>query len=170
LANIIESISGMPLDIFLDKNIFIPYGMKSTGLYKEHSSILGHAQGSYRRNNETMWMPDFNFKNFWGSGNGYSTSNDLFKYMINVKKYLNPKYSKQLIQHSGYYLGYRTLLKSIPELGITIVILSNNGNFNPEIILNSTLNYIIDEISSRDLKKSDTSLQANTQQKDFIEK
>ncbi len=157
LANIIESISGMPLDIFLDKNIFIPYGMKSTGLYKEHSSILGHAQGSYRRNNETMWMPDFNFKNFWGSGNGYSTSNDLFKYMINVKKYLNPKYSKQLIQHSGYYLGYRTLLKSIPELGITIVILSNNGNFNPEIILNSTLNYIIDEISSRDLKKSDTS-------------
>lgn len=154
LSYIIESISGKSLDIFLNEHIFVPYGMKSTGLYKEHSLIPGHAQGFFRHNNEIIWMPDFNFKNFWGSGNGYSTSNDLFKYMINVKKYLNPKYSKQLIQHSGYYLGYRTLLKSIPELGITIVILSNNGNFNPEIILNSTLNFIVEEISIRDLKKS----------------
>lgn len=154
LANIIESISGMSLDIFLDKNIFTPYGMKSTGLYKEHSSIPGHAQGFYRHNNEIVWLPDFNFKNFWGSGNAYSTPNDLYKYMINVKNCLNPKYSKQLIQHTGYYLGYRTLLKSIPELGITIVVLSNNGNFNPEIILNSALNYIVEDISNSVIKNS----------------
>lgn len=157
LADIIESISGMSLDIFLDKNIFTPYGMKSTGLYKEHISIPGHAQGFYRHNNETVWLPDFNFKNFWGTGNAYSTPYDLYKYMINVKNGLNPKYSKQLIQHTGYYLGYRTLLKSIPELGITIVVLSNNGNFNPDIILNSALNYIVEDISKNVIKSSCTS-------------
>lgn len=144
LAYIIEKISNKPLDVFLHENIFKPYGMKSTGLYKEHSRIEGHAEGFYIRNRTVTYMPDFNFKNFWGSGNAYSTTHDLLTYFDSIQVKLPRKYNERLVQHSGYYLGFRSYYKSVPEIGFCAIILSNNGNSNPEIFITESQNYISD--------------------------
>lgn len=143
LAYVIEKISNKPLDEFLFENIFEPYGMKNTGLYKEHSKLAGHAECFYIRNRAVTYLPDFNFKNFWGSGNAYSTTHDLLKYINGIQVKLPKKYSEQILQHSGYYLGIRSYIKCVPELGFCAIVLSNNGNSNPDIYITESQNYIL---------------------------
>lgn len=142
LAMIIEKISGLPLDRFLSDNIFGPFGMKNTGLYRENSRLPGHAEGFLRRGGSIVFLPDFNFRNFWGSGNAYSTTRDLYQYLKLIKRNLKPEYSSRLVQHSGYYSGYRTFIKSVPEIDLAIIILSNYGNFNPDFLINETYSYV----------------------------
>lgn len=142
LAYIIEKLTNKPLDIYLNETIFRPYGMLQTGLYKYYSTDYGHTSGFFYRNNRINFMPDFNFKNFWGSGNAYSTTLDLFNYYKNTNEQLIPEISSQLVEHSGYYLGFRTFYKVIPEIGLAIIILSNNGDFNINLIVDKTIEYV----------------------------
>jgi hypothetical protein len=142
LAHIVEKITGKPLDVYLNEIIFLPYSMLQTGLYKYYSTENGHTAGNYFRNNTNYYVSDFNFMNFWGSGNAYSTTQDLFKYYINSKSKLKPEIFYQLLEHSGYYLGFRSYYKVIPEIGMTLIILSNNGDFNINLINNEIIRYV----------------------------
>lgn len=79
LAHIIEKITNKPLDVYLSETIFQPYSMLQTGLYKYYSTEKGHTAGFYFRNNSIHFVPYSNFKNFQGSGNAFSTTQDYFK-------------------------------------------------------------------------------------------
>lgn len=152
MAQIIEKVSGQPLDIFLNENIFITFGLNHTGLYKEHSKIDGHAEGFSTQHGEILYTPDFNFCNFWGSGNAYSTTHDLYSYYKSSQKYLSLKTREQLIQHSGLYTGYRSYYKVESEIGLAIIILSNNSDFNNELIINKISSYLTNELLSTNKK------------------
>jgi CubicO group peptidase (beta-lactamase class C family) len=143
LAHLIEILSGVTLDVFLQENLFQPYQMSSTGLYAEHSHLAGHAQGFYVRNHEPVYLPDFNFRNFWGSGNSHSTTNDLYKYALKSQKEADAEWRGMLVQHSGYYLGYRSYFKTIPEIGLVIIILANNGDFMMPLFTDPVFDYIV---------------------------
>lgn len=142
LAHIIENLTDTALDIYLKETIFSPYSMLQSGLYKYYSTEKGHTAGFYFLNDTTNYVPNFNFRNFWGSGNAYSTTQNLFNYFKNSQKNLKYEISSQLIAHSGYYLGFRSYYKVIPEIGMAIIILSNNGNFNNDLIINELIKYI----------------------------
>lgn len=146
MAQIIEKVSGQSLDLFLNENIFIPFGLNHTGLYKEHSKIEGHAEGFSTQHGEIVYTPDFNFLNFWGSGNAYSTTNDLYNYYKSSQKYLSSQIREQLIQHSGLYTGFRSYYKVEPEIGLVIIILSNNSDFQHGSIINKISSYLNDNL------------------------
>lgn len=142
LTYIIEKLTNKPLDTYLKETIFLPNNMTHTGLYKYYSTRNGNTAGFYNRNNSINFVQDFNFTNFWGSGNAYSTTQDLFNYYRNSHKYLKSEISSQLVQHSGYYLGFRSFYKVIPEIGLAAIILSNNGDFNTDLIIYEFIEYV----------------------------
>ncbi len=157
LAHIIEKLTDTPLDDYLKETIFSPYSMLQSGLYKFYSPENGHTAGYNYRNNTINYVPDFNFRNFWGSGNAYSTTQNLFKYYINSQKNLKPEISTQLIQHSGYYLGFRSYYKVIPEIGMAIIILSNNGDFNLDLIINELIKHVKEKYLNKKYQKTKNS-------------
>lgn len=157
LAYIIEKLTDKPLDIYLKETIFLPYSMPHTGLYKYYSTQNGNTAGFYNRNNSINFVQDFNFTNFWGSGNAYSTTQDLFNYYRNSLKYLKSEIRSQLVQHSGYYLGFRSYYKVIPEIGLTAIILCNNGDFNNDLIIDKFIEYV----KKNHFKKNNQSINLN---------
>lgn len=142
LAHLIEKLTQTSLDAYLRETIFQPYAMIQSGLYDYYSTECGHTAGFYVRGNTTSYVQDFNFRNFWGTGNAYSTTHDLFRYYKCSQKYLKPEISTQLVQHSGYYVGFRSYYKVIPEIGMAIIILSNNGSFNVDIVIDQFLKFV----------------------------
>ncbi len=141
LARIIEKVSNQSLDVFLSENVFIPFHLNNTGLYKGHSFIDGHAEGFSTQHGEKIYTPDFNFYNFWGSGNAYSTTHDLYNYYKYSQEQLPANIKEQIIQHSGLYTGYRSYFKVVPEIGLVIIILSNNSDFQSDVIVDQALTY-----------------------------
>ena len=161
LAKIIENVSKKSLEDFFHENIFSPFGMHQSDLLKEHSKIEGHAEGSFTRNGRRVYTPDFNFKNFWGSGNAFSTTHDLFKYYLNTQKILSPEIGEQLVQHTGLYPGFRTYYKAVPEIGLVIVILCNNGDFNPQFLVDAVLDHFSKILENEAPKINNNSFQGN---------
>ncbi|NPV83090.1 MAG: beta-lactamase family protein [Candidatus Aminicenantes bacterium] len=148
LALVIERITGISLDSFLKTNIFDPFDMPDTGLYGDKSRWPGHAKGFFQRQGRTVYVPDFNFRYFWGSGNAYSKTHDLLRYLQETKKSLKPEFSRQLIQHTGYYLGYRSYLKFVPELDLAIILLSNNGQAELDTLANGIMTILTSRLES----------------------
>lgn len=155
LAYIIEKLTKKPLDIYLNETIFQPFKMLNTGLFNYYSPNKGHTVGYYSRNNVVYNVPNFNFRNFWGSGNAYSTTHDLFKYYQSTQKLLKSEIASQLVQHSGYYLGFRSFYKVVPEIGLAIIVLSNNGDFHMDLIVDEVIKYIKEKHLKKTIENSD---------------
>lgn len=155
LAYIIEKLTNKPLDVYLKETIFQPYKMLNTGLFNFYYPEKGHTAGFYSRNNIVYYVPYFNFRNFWGSGNAFSTTQDLFKYYQTTQKLLKPEIAYQLVQHSGYYIGFRSYYKVIPEIGLAIIVLSNNGDFNMDLIVDETIKYVKEKLLMKTNKNSE---------------
>lgn len=155
LAYIIEKLTNKPLDVYLKETIFQPYKMLNTGLFNFYYPEKGHTDGFYSRNNIVYYVPHFNFRNFWGSGNAFSTTQDLFKYYQNTQKLLKPEIACQLVQHSGYYIGFRSYYKVIPEIGLAIIVLSNNGDFNMDLFVDETIKYVKEKLLMKTNKNSE---------------
>lgn len=153
LASIIEKVTGFSLEQNLNENIFKPFGMRNTGLYKEHYLLPQHARGYFRNNGQVCFMPDFNFLNFWGSGNGYSTVTDLYRYAVESKKRLQPDIYNKLVSHTGYFAGINTAFKTIPEIGVCIIVLGNNGDCNAQLLVNGIMELISAQFIEIPVKK-----------------
>jgi len=151
LARIIEQVSNQCLDNHLNDNIFIPFDLRHTGLYQKHQKRSGHAEGSFTMNDETVITPDFNFRNFWGTSNAYSTTHDLYKYFKSSQKHLPRYIADQIIQHQGYYPGYSSYFKVIPEIKLAIIILSNHNYFQPDLIATPVLSYFENKIKNENM-------------------
>ena len=174
LARIIENISHQSLDDYLQEKIFKPFQLQSTGLYKEHSHVENHAKGYSTQNGSIVFTPDFNFRNFWGSGNAFSSTHDLYQYYLNCNQYLSANISQQLVQHSGLYTGYRSYYKVVPEIGLAIIILSNNGDFKLDLMVNLLSDYFNSTLWSenRDINSGEMSgtYQASRFQEEIVAK
>ena len=86
LGDIVEKISGLTLEEYLEENIFKPLKMNNTGVYsdkKEASDLAigytGFLDFKPIENNETI------IKTTYGSGYMYSTVEDLFKWDMALK-------------------------------------------------------------------------------------
>jgi CubicO group peptidase (beta-lactamase class C family) len=97
LANIIEQVSGLKYDAFMDKHIFKPLGMKSTFAYmvtdieriKNKSLAIGHVykDGKFEyahvqaKNHFVFYLGDF-----YGDGSVVTTARDLAKWDVALKR------------------------------------------------------------------------------------
>jgi len=155
LGMLIEKISGMRYQRFVDDNVFHRVGMKDSGFDEQHKIIPRRARG-YTLVNGTLENADFiDTTNAWSAGGFYSTVNDLIVWSeaLAHQKLLNcdstqrmvTVYPETLIQgmhygyavslaerfghnlqyHGGGITGFQSVLQRYPDAGLVIAILAN---------------------------------------------
>jgi CubicO group peptidase (beta-lactamase class C family) len=155
LAYIIENVSGETYENFINENIFEKLSMKDTGCYRNEYILKNKANGYSKSEERIINTKILNLSNLMGSGNLYSTVEDMFIWTQALKKreLLSKEYSERLFTdyihvEGNYYYGYgfvvykpgdeieyiyqdgglpgfRAIYKLNPKNGLTIIILSN---------------------------------------------
>jgi CubicO group peptidase (beta-lactamase class C family) len=160
MVTIVERVSGKSLAAFTEEKLFKPLGMTNTQWRDNFREVVPNRAIAYRKQNGVyeQLMP---FEDIHGHGGLLTTTSDLLKWNallethalggkqvynwrvqkgkltngkeiiyaagINVSKF----YGFDEISHSGATAGYRAWLAYYPEKKISIVVLSNDGSFNP---------------------------------------
>ncbi|MBL7851765.1 MAG: serine hydrolase [Cyclobacteriaceae bacterium] len=154
LGYIIEKVSGMPYPEFLEKNIFVPLGLKNTYYGSQSKIIRNRAQG-YQKQDDFARAEYLSLTQPYAAGSIMSTVDDLLTWQlaINANK-LVKKETIQLaytpvklnsgevhdygygwgigaingsatIEHSGGIFGYSTNEIYLPKEDIYVVVLAN---------------------------------------------
>ena len=186
LASIIESISGLPFNQFLKKNIFDPLKMDHTFLYTPDNFKKYDAATGYK-NKRRPYSP-FYLDGVYGDKGLFSTVGDLYKFDLGLRiglllndktkidsytnrsrKYRKPyglgwrigEYNgKKLIYHHGWWRGFKSyFIRSIDD-GKTIIVLTNN--LHGSKMGNSSLMKLLDYEEELSLLASDDAKSTKT--------
>jgi CubicO group peptidase (beta-lactamase class C family) len=157
LGRIIEKVSGMTYEDYLNKNIFKPAGMENSGVVKKQSLLPKSAKGYQWINNRIQGIPYFNDELLFSSGGIYSTAEDLWKWekalngnsILSIsskgkmfKPYLeNYGYGVSIdsfqrhrrIAHNGVYYGFRATLVNYPYDKVCVIVLTNNESGSEQV-------------------------------------
>ena len=158
LAAVVEAVSGLKFEVYLQRNIFEPLQMSHTFTYRAMQSVTypPRATGYVRRRTPA---DDNYLDHFLGDKGIYSTANDLMKWdqglysgkIINadtlqlafqpmgrrIRFGTNYGYGWRIttyadtipIQfHSGWWHGFKTMLVRVPQDTATIVVLRNSSS------------------------------------------
>ncbi|MFT4736377.1 MAG: CubicO group peptidase (beta-lactamase class C family) [Cyclobacteriaceae bacterium] len=162
LASIIEKVSGLTYEGFMEQTVFKPAGMKNTSSIS--SSKLGQRAYPYfglGMDDMKKNQPPFHSSWLKGAADLNSTTTDLYRFMqaledgtllkqASVNKLYNvtqemgvnnmvsglgwvidQKEGQKWIYNSGLLPGYASMMGSLPEKDIKIIILSNATSANP---------------------------------------
>ncbi|GAB5528025.1 MAG: hypothetical protein Roseis2KO_58970 [Roseivirga sp.] len=164
LAEVVSRVSGQSFARFTQMNIFEPLGMRDTQFYDDHEKIVKNRAYSYRpqRNGEILKAP-LNYANV-GATSLFSTVEDIALWTDNLhnpkvgtRKLVNQMNTRTIlnsgesfggglgqfvnqynglsqVQHGGSDAGYRAFVSRFPDQDFSLVVLSNNGRFNPRRI------------------------------------
>jgi len=163
LAEIVARVSGQPFELWTNENIFKPLGMDRTLFYHDHRKIVKNRAYSYSEALGGYRKSVLSYANV-GATSLFTTAEDLALWALNFEtmKVGNQEVMDQMhqrgvlnggdtisyafgqgignykglkrVSHSGGDAGYRTVLIRFPEQNFTVVVLSNNGSFNPSRI------------------------------------
>lgn len=155
LAHIIEKVSGKTYEQFIKENIFDKLSMKDTGCFTDEQVLKNSANGYSKSVEGIVNTKNLHFSNLCGSGNLYSTVEDLYAWAKALRegKLLSSEYSKKIFEdhefvEDNYYYGYgfvvfkpndnieqiyqdgglpgfKTIYMIYPNTGLTVIILSN---------------------------------------------
>lgn len=155
LGVIIEKVSGMTYEDFIEKNIFEKIGMKNSYYGRADQIIPNRASGYELENGEIINAPYLSMTIPYAAGSLLSTVEDLYKWNQAVHKYqlvkkasldkaitsyvlkngestdygygwgVNSFYGGKTIQHSGGINGFTTNVMYLPEQDIFIAAFSN---------------------------------------------
>ncbi|WP_312702163.1 serine hydrolase domain-containing protein [Sedimentibacter sp.] len=109
LACIIEKASDMSFEEYIRKNIFEPAGMKNSGLSFFDDDIDNLAAGYEYKFNNFIKKPPYDMSHTYGSGNIYTTSNDmyLFDKALREEKLLKKEtLNKMICDNTGMGINY----------------------------------------------------------------
>ena len=152
LALIVEQVSETPFPQFLEKELFAVAGLNNTFVYDGS----GLSTNTIARGYNCIGQPDNEIPRTFGSGNVYSTTNDLVKWdaalrsetIISLEAQEQAYTSALLsggrktdyglgwhvsrnetaVHHAGSIAGYRSHYFRMPQIGRTLVIVSNHGD------------------------------------------
>ena len=167
LSLIIEKVSGLSYEEFLNENIFNPLDMKDTYVDEGNKIIKNMATGYYINNRNLVHCNYIDMNNLRGSGNICSTVNDinkwtsgLFEERIIIKKQLEKMITPyksnygcgvfinnntKCINHTGAAEGFLTQLNYYPQHKLTIQVLSNLGFTNTYDICNNLASIVFEQ-------------------------
>jgi CubicO group peptidase (beta-lactamase class C family) len=150
LGLILEKISGMPFEQFLQDNIFTPTQMKNTGRINPRHIVKNRASGYYWSLGAFVNAPYENLLLPYSSGSLESTTGDLllwdkalytnkllsekslnavftpFKKNYGYGWEITQKFNRTFIGHSGSLNGFSTYLLRVPSERVTVIVLSNS--------------------------------------------
>ncbi|WP_306014277.1 MULTISPECIES: serine hydrolase domain-containing protein [unclassified Allomuricauda] len=158
LAEIIERITGEDFKVWMQNNVFEPLQMKNTYVEDNNQHIVSNRATSYYHSHASVFEMAQAYWAYTGSGNIYSTTEDLLKWAHNFYDpktgwgqsfevlqtlgglnnghpidyalgiYIDEMFAKKRIQHAGVVGGYRTFLCIYPEEELGVVVLTNFSN------------------------------------------
>ena len=174
LVMIVENVSSLSLEEYLEKNIFTPLKMTSTGTaYGKNNKI--HDASAYSGYIQVTPIDDsVLLRKVHGAGNLYSTVEDLYRWDrgLNTEKVVKKETLDKIfneyvevtdtvsygygwmieegekgkqISHGGNTLGFTSNISRYTEENLTVIVLTNNGYYDVESIT--------DDLSSIVLKK-----------------
>lgn len=158
LAAIVQKVTGKTLPVWADENIFKPFQMNSSQVLTDYSKVIKNVAGSYYQDNGFHKANDM--LTAWGSSSIFTTVEDLAKWVIRFQKGLDDKdpvfmrmietdklnngeknnyaYGNEIIDdqgltninHTGGWASFATVISNYPDQKLSIILLSNNGNFD----------------------------------------
>ena len=173
LAAIIEEVSGKSYNDYIKDHIFIPLEMEKSRGGVDASYADNQAIGYQMKTKNPAQLSIFNFSGITGSGNIYSTTEDLLKYhqgiydkkllkAESIDKMFSPQwgdwnngygygwditkgYNQKKISHGGNIGGggYVSSLISYPESDYVIIFLTNNADYTALNVVSTTIEAII---------------------------
>jgi CubicO group peptidase (beta-lactamase class C family) len=159
LAAIVAKVSGQTYAAWLDAHVFKPLDMRSSRSIEDYSKVIKQAASSYNGGGDT-WYRSNDALTAYGSSSIFTTAEDLAKWVIHFQQALerkDPVYVRMLetgelnnkkkidyayglevtnrdgllnISHDGGWAGFRTTITNYPDQGLSIILLSNYGNFD----------------------------------------
>lgn len=150
LGLIIEKTSGKKYAEFVQENIFLPLGMKNTGIENPHEILQNRAAGYDWSLGSFANSRYMNMETALSAGSIYSTTEDLLLWdqALYTKKLVSQKshdeiftpflseyaygwrtpkrFNRQFIEHSGSINGFSSFILRVPSERLTIIILSNS--------------------------------------------
>lgn len=159
LAAVVAKVSGKTFPDYIAANIFKPLGMNSSQVLTDYSNVVKNLAGSYSPNGHG-YSKNNDQLTAWGSSSIVTTVEDLSKWVINFQQSLDkhdPVYLRMIetdvlnnkqknnyaygleirddngvrnIQHTGGWAGFRTIISNYPDEKLSIILLSNHGNFD----------------------------------------
>jgi CubicO group peptidase (beta-lactamase class C family) len=163
LAEVAERVSGQSFTDFTRERIFEPLNMRNTFFYDDHQRIVKNRAYSYFIDSTGFKKSVLSYSNV-GATSLFTTVEDLSKWALNFEdpvvgnegmiEKMNRKGSlnngdninyalgqsvniyKGLnrIGHGGADAGYRTYIGRFPEQDFSVVVLSNDANFNSQLM------------------------------------
>ncbi|MCB0631322.1 MAG: serine hydrolase [Lewinella sp.] len=160
MAEVVSRVTGQSFAEWTQANIFQPLGMTNTLFYDDHEKIVKNRAYSYGEGQGTFEKRVLSYANV-GATSLFTTVEDLAKWAINFDKMTvgNAAIMKQMheqgilnngekisyaygqvigeykglkmVSHGGADAGYRTYLARFPEQGLSVIVFSNLGTFNP---------------------------------------
>lgn len=173
LGLIVERISGMKLEKFLDREIFARLGMTSTLHTPDVSVPVPHLASGYLPADGGFVRAQHGYA-IGGEGGLVSSVTDLAIWARNAVTGLFPspgvlaalevktpftnglpsRYMRGLltmpyrgvatVSHSGLWPGYRTEFLRVPELDVAVIAIANHGGADPNLIAHKVLDLLLD--------------------------
>jgi CubicO group peptidase (beta-lactamase class C family) len=150
LAMMVEELSGMSFAEFLRRNIFEPLGMDTTVAYQKGMSVVAHRAYGYTVDGSSVAASDQSpWSAVLGDGGIYSSLNDLFRWdqalytdqlipaalfaqaltpglgNYGFGWYVDEFHGYKRAHHDGSTSGFRNSIQRFPELGLTVIVLTN---------------------------------------------
>ena len=184
LAEIVARVSGTPFPKFCAERIFIPLHMTHTHFHQDLTQLVPGRAYSYTKKGAGFAAAPLNYA-IVGATSLFTTAGDLALWLDNFRtakvggqagvarmqeegvladgnkiKYglgiaLDSYRGLKTLSHGGADAGYRSDVLWFPEQQLGVAVLSNLGNFNPDVLAKSVAEvYIGDAMAPQEAKKS----------------
>lgn len=172
LAMIVERVSGTSFAEFSKRELFQPLGMTKTEWRDDFTRTVKGRASAYTWD-DGAWHLQMPFENIHGNGGLLTTVGDLLRWnqaldsgtiagldTLETRGVLSNgrriDYALGLtviefrglreVSHSGATAGYRAYLARYPETGVSVALLCNAGNANPELATRAAAVYMADRL------------------------
>lgn len=160
LAVTVERVTGRSFREWTDENIFAPLQMTNSHFLDEESKLVKNMAYSYHKEGDA-WHKNMTGLTALGSSSLFTNVDDLCKWVLHFDSRIaakDPVYLRMLetvplnngdkntyafglgmgemgslktVAHTGGWAGYRTVILKFPDEDLNIIILGNDGAFNP---------------------------------------
>jgi CubicO group peptidase (beta-lactamase class C family) len=166
LGMIVERITGLTFEHFLNENILVPLGMENTGI-DNNKTVVAKMSSSYHSTWEDFIQCEYmDMSSSFSAGAMYSTVDDLYKwdqalysetlvskatldlifnpnpYNYGFRWFIDKRYNRRRVHHGGAYRGFRSELHRYPDEHTTVIMLTNY-DFVPVLKLAESLTGVL---------------------------
>jgi len=162
LGAVIERLSGLNYERFMEERVFAPAGLAHTTYGSDKKIVQGRVQGYSTEGNEFINAPHIDMTIPYAAGGIYSTTEDLANWIEVLRggKFIDPDLldrawaeqtladgtrvgygfgwsiceiaGQRSIGHGGFINGFGASLEYLPDSDITVAVLTNQDAGNPE--------------------------------------